>query len=331
SHAEEIISKLVEENRGTGGMIIVAEPKTGKILAMTSYPNFDPNTYSEFNIGSFLNPSVQSVYEPGSVFKVITMSSAIDAGKITPETTFYDTGELTLDGFTIRNWDKKSHGTVTMSTVLEQSLNMGAAFVERQLGHDSFYKYVTQFGFKDQTEIDLPGEVTGSLLPLEQDRRDINFATASFGQGISTTPIRLLMSIAAIANRGELMRPYLNIDNKPQKMGRVISRDASDEIIGMMVSAVDNVGAASISGYTVAGKTGTAQIPKDNGAGYTDDFINTYVGFAPADNPRFIVLVRLDKPYGGLLAGLTVVPTFRDLAQYIINYYNIPPDRIDIE
>ena len=331
SHAEEIISKLVEENRGVGGMIIVAEPKTGKILAMTSYPNFDPNAYSEFDIGSFLNPAVQSVYEPGSVFKVITMASAIDAGKITPETTFYDSGELTLNGFTIRNWDKKSYGTVTMATVLEKSLNMGAAFVERQMGHESFYEYVTKFGFKDQTQIDLPGEVTGSLLPLEQDKRDINFATASFGQGISTTPIRLLMSIAAIANGGELMRPYLNAGNKAQKMGRTISRDASDEIIGMMVSAVDNVGTANISGYTVAGKTGTAQIPKDNGAGYTDDFINTYIGFAPAYEPRFIILVRLDKPYGGLLAGLTVVPTFRDLAQYIINYYNIPPDRIDIE
>ncbi len=331
SHAEETLSALVEGYRGQGGTVIVAEPKTGKILAMASYPTFDPNEYSEFNIGSFLNPSVQSIYEPGSIFKVITMASALDAGKITPETTYYDSGELTLNEHTIKNWDLKAYGTVTMTNVIERSLNTGAAFAQRQLGDENFYEYLKRFGLKDQTQIDLPGEVTGSLLPLEQDVREINFATASFGQGISITPIRLIMAISAIANGGDMMRPYVNADNKPQKVGRVISKDASKQTIEMMVSAVDKAGLAKVSGYTVAGKTGTAQVPKTNGGGYTDEVINTYVGFAPAYDPRFIILVRLDKPYGAPLAGLTVVPTFRDLAQYVINYYNIPPDRIDIE
>ena len=311
--------------------MIVADPKTGKILAMASYPTFDPNTYGEFEIGSFLNPSVQSVYEPGSIFKVITMASALDAGKITPDTTFYDSGELTLNEHTIRNWDLKSYGTVTMTNVIEKSLNTGAAFAQRQLGDENFYEYLKKFGFKDQTQIDLPGEVTGSLSPLENDVRPINFATASFGQGISTSHIRLLMAISAIANGGDVMRPYVNVENKSQKMSRAISKDAARQTVDMMVSAVDKATIAKISGYTVAGKTGTAQVPKANGGGYTDEVINTYVGFAPAYDPEFIILVRLDKPYGAPLAGLTVVPTFRDLAQYVINYYNIPPDRIDME
>lgn len=331
SHAEEVLSALVGDYRGEGGTVIVAEPKTGKILAMASYPNFDPNEYSQFEIGSFLNPSVQSIYEPGSIFKVVTMASALDAGKVTPDTTYYDSGELTLNEHTIRNWDLKSYGTVTMTNVIEKSLNTGAAFAQRQLGDENFYEYLKKFGFKDQTQIDLPGEVTGSLLPLEQDVRDINFATASFGQGISMTPIRLIMAISAIANGGDVMRPYVNVNNRPQKVGRAISKDASKQTIEMMVSAVDKAQIARISGYTVAGKTGTAQVPKTNGGGYTDEVINTYIGFAPAYDPKFIILVRLDKPYGGPLAGLTVVPTFRDLAQYVINYYNIPPDRIDIE
>jgi len=331
SHSEEILSTLVEDYRGEGGTVIVAEPKTGKILAMASYPSFDPNDYGTFDIGSFLNPSVQSIYEPGSIFKVITMASALDAGKITPDTTYYDSGELTLNEHTIRNWDLKSYGTVTMTNVIEKSLNTGAAFAERQLGHENFYEYLKKFGLKDQTQIDLPGEVTGSLLPLEQDIQDINFATASFGQGISITPIRLIMAISAIANGGDLMRPYVNASNKPQKMGRAVSKDASRQTVEMMVSAVDKAQIARISGYTVAGKTGTAQVPKTNGGGYTDEVINTYVGFAPAYDPEFIILIRLDKPYGAPLAGLTVVPTFRELAQYVINYYNIPPDRIDME
>lgn len=331
THAEEVLENLITQYRGQAGTVIVADPDTGEILAMASFPNFDPNSYGSFDVGSFLNPAVQSVYEPGSIFKVITMASALDAGAVTPETTYYDSGELTLNGHTIHNWDLKGNGTITMTNVIERSVNTGAAFAERQLGHENFYEYLGRFGFKDQTQIDLPGEVTGSLLPLEVDVREINYATASFGQGISTTPIRLIMAISAIANGGDLMRPYINTDNRPQKVGKVISREASRQTIDMMVSAVDKAHVAKIEGYSVAGKTGTAQVPNPNGGGYLDEVINTYVGFAPAYDPEFIILVRLDRPYGSPLAGLTVVPAFRDMAQYVINYYQIPPDRIDIE
>ncbi|MBU2101202.1 penicillin-binding protein 2 [Patescibacteria group bacterium] len=330
TQAETILKNLIDDYRGVGGTVIVAEPNTGKILAMASYPSFDPNNYGQAEISSFLNPAVQSVYEPGSIFKVITMASALDAGAITPDTTYYDSGELTLNGHTIRNWDLKANGTITMTNVIERSVNTGAAFAERQLGNEKFYEYLGKFGFKDRTDIDLPGEVTGSLLPLEQDVRDINYATASFGQGISVTPIRLIMAISAIANGGNLMRPYINVENKPQKIDKVISKKASQQTIDMMVSAVDKARIAKIEGYSVAGKTGTAQVPGPNGGKYTDDVINTFVGFAPAHDPKFIILVRLDKPYGAPLAGLTIVPTFREIAQFVINYYNIPPDRIDI-
>jgi len=332
TQAEDILENLIASSRGLGGTVIVAEPKTGKILAMASFPDFDPNYYGGSDVANFLNPAVQSIYEPGSIFKVVTMASALDAGKVTPETTYYDSGELTLNGHTIKNWDLKANGTISMTNVIEGSVNTGAAFAERQLGHENFYEYLKRFGFKETTDIDLPGEVVGSLLPLEQDVMDINCATASFVQGISTTPIRLLMAVASIANGGNLMRPYLNIENQPQKVGRTISREASRQMIDMMVSAVDKAQLAAIKGYSIAGKTGTAQVPRLGSAqGYTDDVINTYIGFAPAYSPEFIVLIRLDKPYGAPLAGLTVVPAFKELAQFLINYYAIPPDRIDIE
>ena len=307
-------------------MVIVQNPKTGAILTMAATPNFDPNTYNEFSISTFLNPNVESVYEPGSIFKMITMASALDAGKITPETTYNDTGSLVLNGKTIRNWDLKAHGVMTMTQVIEKSLNTGAAFAERALGPEDFYDYLVKFGLKDKTSIDLPGEVVGSLRPLEVDKRDVNFATASFGQGISVTPIGLLRAMSAIANHGVMMKPYLNAEKDPEEVGRIISEDASRKTVGMMVNAVNIAQIAKIQNYNVAGKTGTAQIPARGG--YTDDVINTYVGFAPAYNPKFIILIRMDKPAGAPLAGLTVVPAFRDLAQFILNYYNVPPDNL---
>ncbi|PIR98525.1 MAG: hypothetical protein COT88_01130 [Candidatus Colwellbacteria bacterium CG10_big_fil_rev_8_21_14_0_10_41_28] len=332
NRAETIIKDLVEDWNGSGGLAMVSDPETGKILAMASYPTFDPNNYGQYDVGVFLNPAVQAIYEPGSIFKVITMVSALDDGAVHPEDTFYDSGELTLNAHTIHNWDLKSHGTVTMSNILEKSLNTGAAYVQRQLGNEKFYNYLNKFGLNDKTDIDLPGEVQGSLLPLEVDIRDINYATASFGQGISVTPIGLLQALGAVANGGELMRPYVNADNKPQKIRRVISEKASEQVTEMLISAVDKAYVAKIEGYSVAGKTGTAQVPDINGrGGYTDDVINTYIGYAPAKDPKFVIFIRLEKPAGAPLAGLTVVPAFRELAEFVINYYQIPPDRIDIE
>jgi len=326
--AERTIDKLINQYGAVGGTVIVMEPKTGKVLAMLSKPDFDPNSYGQYEISTFLNPSVQSVYEPGSIFKVITMSAGIDSGKITPETTFVDTGSLTLNGKTIKNWDLKTHGKLTMTNVIEKSVNTGAAFAERTMGDDTFYDFIVKMGLKEPTEIDLPGEVTGSLRPLEVDKREINFATASYGQGISVTPMRLITAVAAIANGGVLVRPFTNAESKPKAVRRVMSEETSRQVIGMMVSAVDKAQIARIPNYNVAGKTGTAFVPNFRTGGYTEQVINTYIGFAPAYDPQFIILIRLDKPAGAPLAGLTVVPTFRDLAEFVINYYGIPPDNI---
>jgi len=327
--AEKILSVLVEKYKAQGGTAIVQDPKTGKILAMSNIPTFNPNSYGESEVGAFLNPATQAVYEPGSIFKIITMAAGLDAGKITPDTTYVDTGSLTLNGKTIKNWDLKAHGKITMTQVIEGSVNTGAVFAESTLGHDLFYSYLVKFGLKEKTNVDLPGEIVGSLRPLEVDKRDINFATASFGQGISVTPIGLLKTMSAVANHGVMMKPYVNVEKEPEMIGRVITEKASKEVIGMMVNAVNKAEIAKIRGYNIAGKTGTAQVPDFKYGGYTDEVINTYIGFAPAYDPKFIILLKMDKPLGAPLAGLTIVPAFRDLAQFILNYYNIPPDNLE--
>lgn len=326
AQAEDILQKTIENNKAVGGTVIVQEPKTGKILALANSPSFDPSVYSKSEVGNFLNPALQSVYESGSVFKVITMSAGIDTGKIATGTVFTDTGSLTLNGKTIRNHDGGVYGKVTMTEVIEKSINTGAAFAERKTGHDNFYNYVVRFGFDEKTGVSLPGEVKGSLKSLKVDAREINFATASFGQGIAVTPIELMGAISAIANGGLLMKPHIEAEEASQAVRRVIKPDTAREVTAMMASTVKKAVIAQIPNYLIAGKTGTAQIPNFKQGGYTDEFIHTFAGFAPASDPKFAILFKIDKPKVGPLAGFTVVPAFRELAQFILNYYNIPPD-----
>lgn len=334
TEAERILRDVITKYNADGGGVIVEDPQTGKILALAGYPNFDPNEYSKSDIKNFLNPMVQKVYEPGSIFKIITMAAGIDSGKITPETTYYDTGTLTLNGRTIGNYDLKTHGPygkTTMTEVIEHSINTGAVFAQRQTGRDIFKTYVEKFGFGEKTNIDLPGEVTGDIKRLSPKEKDIAFATAAYGQGVSLTPIELVNGIAAIANGGNLMRPYLTSDTNPEVIRKVIRDSTARQVTKMMISAVDKAEVAKIENYTLAGKTGTAYIPDFEKGGYTDDVINTYVGFGPTDNAKFVILLKLDNPEGAPVASLTVVPAFRDLAQFILNYYNIAPDRIQAQ
>ncbi len=329
TRAEDVLVSLIKKYKATGGTVIVQEPKTGKILALGNYPSFDPNNYSEYKLENFLNPAIQSVYEPGSVFKVITMAAGIDSGKITPDTTFVDTGSLSLDGWTIKNWDKKAHGKVTMTEVIEQSINTGAAYAVRKTGKDIFYKYLVDFGFNKSTGIELPGETPGNLATVKSSFREINFATASFGQGVAVTPIELISAISAIANKGVLMKPQVSANNEPKVVRRVISEETAKQVTEMMMSAVRKATIAQIPKYDIAGKTGTAQVPNFKTGGYLEEYIHTFVGFAPAFDPRFTILIKLDKPAGAPLAGLTVVPAFRELAEFILNYYNVPPDHLE--
>jgi len=326
--AENILNDLIEKFKASGGTIIIEEPKTGKILALANKPDFDPNNYSDFPIKNFLNPAIHSLYEPGSVLKPLTMAIGIDLGILTPTTTYIDNGKITLDNKTIENWDHKSHGKITMTEVIEQSVNTGAVFAEEKIGHSQFYNFLKKFGLETITGIDLPKEVAGNLKNLSRkEARDIDFATASFGQGIAVTPIALISAFSAIANGGVLMRPFLNRDLTPQVIDRVIKPETSRLVTQMMESAVNKAQVATIAGYRIAGKTGTAQIPDFQKGGYTDEYIHTFIGFAPVSNPYFIALIKLDKPNSNL-AALSVVPAFRDLAQFILNYYQIPPDKL---
>lgn len=327
SQAEEILKKLADKWEATGGSVIVQEPATGKILAMANVPDFEPNNYSDFQISNFLNPSISFLYEPGSVFKLITMAAGIDSGKITPDSTYVDRGYVVLNGKKITNWNKRAYGKINMTAIIENSINTGSVYVENQTGHEIFNDYSKLFGFNELTGINLPGEAKGNISNLNNGE-SIDYATASFGQGVAITPLQMINAVSAIANGGLLIKPSIIIDEKPEIIRRVISEKTAKEINKMMVSAVKKNIIADISNYEIAGKTGTAYIPDFENGGYSDDVINTYVGFAPATNPKFTILIKLEKPKGAPLAGQTVVPAFRDLAQYILNYYNIAPDNL---
>ena len=327
--AELVLAKLVANSKSDSGTVIVQDPKTGKMVAMGSLPNFDPNNYSASKMDSYMNPAVEKVYEPGSVFKVLTMSAGIDSGKITPDTTYNDTGSVKLSGYTIRNWDGKAHGKVTMTNIIEKSLNTGTVYAERLIGNTIFTDYIKKFGFGEKTGVDLPAEVRGDLRNINPKSVAVAFANAAFGQGVSVTPLQMINAISAIANGGSLMRPYFNLELGSEEIRRVMSEDTAKKVTAMMVSAVDKGKLASIEGYSIAGKTGTAQVPDLKKGGYTDRVIDTYIGFAPASDPKFTILIKIDEPEGSPLAGETVVPAFRDLAKFLLQYYSVPPDRIN--
>ncbi len=335
--AEGVLGGLIETWGAESGSALVVEPATGRIRAVVSLPAFDPNEYSRVtDYSRFRAPVADSQFELGSVFKPITMAASLDAGVITPETTYQDPGTVAFRGYTISNFDLKSHGVQTMTQVLEKSLNTGAVFAAQRLGQARFLEYIKRFGFGVPTGVDLPGEVSGDIAHLNAGR-DVDYATASFGQGIAVTPLQLAQAIGAIANRGMLMRPYVVekiIDDagneelrKPQAAGQVIRPETAETLTKMLVSVVRNgFDRGGVKGYFVAGKTGTAQIPKQDGRGYSDEFIHTIVGYAPAFDPKFLILLQLNKPQGNRFAANTLSPAFRELAEFILNYYEVPPD-----
>lgn len=328
--AERILDNIVKKFEAEGGLVIVQDPQTGKLLALAALPTFDPNNYKESSLATFLNPATQKVYEPGSIFKVLTMAAGIDSGKITPNTTYQDTGKIVLNGRTITNWDYLQHGPygkTTMTNVIEHSINTGAIFAEKKTGHDIFTEYMKKFGLNEKTGVDLPGELLGNLNRLNPREPDVAFATASYGQGVAVTPLELLSAISSIANRGVLMKPYINAEEQPTVIRRVISEETARQVTEMMTSAVKVNKVSHIPGYSIAAKTGTAFIPDFVHGGYTTDVFNTYIGYAPSFDPKFIVLFRLERPQGAPLAGTSVVPAFREMAEFLINYYEIPPDR----
>jgi len=322
--AQQEMTDLVKKYNAKSGSVIIMDPQNGAIKALVNYPSFNPNNYNEVeNIQYFSNPVVQSVYEPGSIFKCITMAAGLDSGVISSDTVYHDTGLRVYDEFEIRNWSKQAYGDQTMTQVLEKSLNTGAIFVQEQLGKKNFLHYVQKFGFELPTGIGLAGERVGDISNLIDNPVDVNYATASFGQGISVTPLQMITAISAIANGGELVQPHI-IKQEKQAVGQIISPGACLSLKKMMVSAFkQGAKQAQVPGYEIAGKTGTAQIAQ--AGGYSNEFIHSFVGFAPSDNPSFVILIKLDQPQGVRFAATSLSPVFKNLAQFLFNYYQIPP------
>lgn len=337
------LNEAVLKHGADGGSVIIIEPKTGAILAMCSAPDFDPNNYQNIkDIKIFNNPAIFSQYEPGSIFKVITMAMGINEEKVTPQTTYEDTGVVKIAGYNIENSDHKANGTVNMIGVLEKSLNTGAIYVMRQVGTDNFASYVKEFGFGEKTGIELKGESSGDINNLlkEKINKELVSATASFGQGIAVTPLQMANAFAVIANNGIMMKPYVvkeivktdgtKIVTEPQQMRRVISERSAAILGGMMVNVVENGHGqkAGVKGYYVGGKTGTAQVPRKDGRGYeTNAHIGSFAGFAPVNDPRFAMLVRIDNPRDVQWAESSAAPLFGQLAEFMLNYWQVPKER----
>ena len=338
SIVEEKLKIEIEKWSADAGTVIVMDPITGAVRAMASYPNFNLNNYSEVeDAGVYANPAVSHIFEPGSVFKPITLAAGLDSKAITPSTTFENTGSVKIGNYTISNVVQEAIGTRTMTETLEESLNTGAIFAEQKTGDETFKKYVQDFGFDEKTGIDLFAETQGNIANLSENR-PINFATASFGQGIAVTPIAMANAISAIANNGQLMRPYVvqvirhangqEEKTVPKVIRKILSQRTVTDLTAMMVSVVRNGTGkrAQIEGYTIAGKTGTAQVPNFDRRGYSDKDIHTFAGFFPAFDPKVLIFIKLDDPKGVRYAEDSAAPLFKEIAQYIITYYSIPPD-----
>jgi len=322
------------------GTAIIMNPNTGAIMAMCSYPDFDPNQYNQVeSMDIYNNPAIFTAYEPGSVFKAITMAAAIDQDKVTPETTYEDTGEVEIGKYIIHNSQEKIYGVQNMTEVLEKSINTGAIWVAQELGFSKFHDYVQNFGFGQLTGITLDQEMAGNISALDKPS-DIYLATASYGQGITTTPIQLITAFSAIANGGKLMKPYLvdkvifssglSEQNKPAMVRQVISAKTSMTVSAMLTSVVESGHAnlAAVPGYYIAGKTGTAQVVNYNTGGYdVDKTIHTFVGFAPVNNPKFVVLVKFDHPANVEFAASSAAPLFGELAQFLLQYLQVPTEK----
>lgn len=333
--AEKKLLEGVQKFGAKGGSVIILNPKTGAVLAMVSYPSFDPDDYVNYPSDYYMNPIVSSSYEPGSTFKVLVMAAALNEGKIKPDTIYEENGPVEIGGYAINTWNQKYHGKISISQILEYSSNVGMVFIESQLGDENFIKYITQLGFGKLTDVDLEGESSPDLRPLNKWYK-IDYATASFGQGIAVTPLQMIRAVAAVANGGMLLKPFVvqsivtdngkKIDTQPKVVRQVFKKEVAAMVTEMMVSAVDNGETRNLkpSGFRIAGKTGTAQIPIQ---GHYDaqKTIASFVGFAPVDDPKFIMLVTINEPTSSPWGSETAAPVFFSIASELFSYYGISP------
>jgi cell division protein FtsI/penicillin-binding protein 2 len=322
---------------------IIMNPQDGSIYALSVKPDFNPNNFSQVKNNSiFSNPLVENVLEFGSVVKPLVMAAALNMGVVTPTTTYNDKGSIIVEDHEIFNFDKKARGPGTsMQEVLNQSLNTGMVFVEKQLGRENLRDYLLAYGIKEKTGIDLPNETSGLVSNILTSPREIEYANAAFGQGIALTPIELIRALASLANNGNLVVPHLikeikyNDSTSKQMIYPItatkITKQTSEEITRMLVNVMDKSikgGLAKLDHFSVAVKTGTAQVADNTTGGYYEDrHTHSFFGYFPAYSPKFIVFLYAINPKGVSYAATTWSDPFLDITKFLLNYYEVPPDR----
>jgi cell division protein FtsI/penicillin-binding protein 2 len=341
--AEEVLDKGLKDSGADGGVILVMDPNTGEMLAIATTPRLNPNEYwnyaKVFTDNTPFDRAVSQDYEPGSVFKVLTMAAALDAGAVTPDTQFVDTGSIQIGGITVHNWDWGAWGPQDMQGCMAHSLNVCLTWVAMQLGAGPFYQYMQNFGFGRITGIDLASEATGRLkLPGDTDWYEADLGTNSFGQGIAVTPIQMVMAISSVANaKGEMMMPHVmrsmvrdgfQYTPTSQVVGQPISAETARHLTELLALSLEGESSdALVDGYRVAGKTGTAEIATPKG--YTSDQTNaSFVGWGPLSNPRFLVYVWLEKPTSSPWGSVVAAPVFHDMVERLVVLMDIPPDGV---
>lgn len=335
---EQELEKAVRNYGAQNGSVVVLNPKTGAILGMAAFPKYNPNNFSDSDETLFADPNVSQQYEPGSVFKIVTMAAGLDSTVVGPQGEIYDGGSIEVGGRVIYNWDRQGHGTVDMTDVLAKSLNVGVAQVAVAMGKDRFYTYLKRFGFGRLTDVDLDNEGPGTLkTPLDANWHESDLGTNSFGQGIAVTPLQIALAVGAVANKGLLMKPYIvdrivegdrTFEVKPTVVRRAISETTAVTLTGMLVEAMNRAESqALVPGYKIAGKTGTAQIPVPGGYHPTLT-LASFAGFFPADDPQVLVLVIIDRPTTSKWGSDTAAPAFKRIAEQLVMMLNIPPDDV---
>jgi cell division protein FtsI/penicillin-binding protein 2 len=340
--AESELEKTIAKHKAQGGSVIIVQPKTGEILAMASRPTADvtkPDLSDESKVALFRNRAITDSYEPGSVFKLITMACVLDLGLVGPYTPWYDEGTYKVDTLTIRNWDFSRNGDQSVTQILSKSLNTGAAWLAGLAGHDQFYAYVDRFGFGKSPNSGLGGEVPGQVRTPANDPdnwREVDAATNSFGQGLSATPLQVVMAAAAIANDGLMMKPQIIKEVAhpgqtetiaPEPGVQAIKPETARTLREMMGVVVDGISGTllDVDGYKVGGKTGTANLTIPGGGYKPDAYISSFLGIAPLDDPQLAVLVKIDEPQGTPWGTVVAAPAFDHIIEAALPYLKVPP------
>ncbi len=340
---EKKLDEAVKEHEAESGTVIILDPRNGEILAMASQPRINLNQYwqfkDEFDDERPFNRAVGAVYEPGSVFKVLTMAAAFDNGTVDDETTFYDSGRFEYYGATILNWNRRGNGEQTMQGCMQKSLNVCLAWVATEMGDEAFYDYMQAFGIGRRTNIDLGGEEVYPLsTPGDPGWYPIQLATNSFGQGVAVNPVQIAAAISAVANDGKMMKPHVlkaviqngkQYNTTPQVLSVPIEAETARTMTDMLVKSLEEESSSAlVPGYSIAGKTGTAEIATDEGVYGTELTNASFVGWGPASDPQFLVYVWIEKPKSSPWGSVVAAPIFSSIVQDLVVYLDLPPEQV---